>query len=198
MKCLFIDVETSGTDFNKHALLQLAGSIFVDGKQVDTFNLQSAPFPGDVLEDEALEVNGLTREMIATFPDPKTTYRSFTSLLSKHCDKYQRADKLHLLGYNADFDAAFLRRWFEKNQDKYFGSFFWWPILDVSKLAGIRLMSTRHQLENFKLITVAKHMGITVDEEKAHDAMYDIQLTMEIARILIKDMPALKFMGAKA
>ncbi len=196
MKCLFIDCETSGTDATKHGLLQLAGSIFVDGRQVDTFNLQSAPFPDDAMEDEALEINGLTREQVAAFPNPSLAFRDFQRLLSKHCDKFNRADKFHMLGYNADFDAQFLRRWFEKNKDKYFGSFFWWPILDVSKLAGMRLMSSRHQMPNFKLVTVAKHMGIPVDETKAHDAFYDIHLTMEISRILVKDIPSLKFMAA--
>jgi DNA polymerase-3 subunit epsilon len=198
VKLLFIDCETTGTNPDKHGLVQLAGSIFVDGLKVDQFNLKAAPFPADVIEDEALEVNGLTHAALSEFPNPSVSYRSFTRLLGRHCDKFDRADKFHFIGYNADFDSDFVRRWFEKNGDKYFGSFFWWPILDVSKLAGIRLMSQRHHLANFKLMTVARYMGIEVDESQAHDAFYDISLTMEIFKVLSRDLPLLNHMAAKA
>lgn len=39
-------------------------------------------------------------------------------------------------------------------------------------------------MENFKLATVAKFMGINVDEEALHDAFYDIYLTREIYKLM--------------
>ena len=39
-------------------------------------------------------------------------------------------------------------------------------------------------MEDFKLKTVAKQLGIEIDESKLHDAEYDIYLTMEIHRIV--------------
>lgn len=193
MKSIFIDVETTGTDPAKHGLVQLAGAMFVDGKLADSFNIKAKPFPGDVIEDEALKVNGLTPLELAAYPEPRQAYREFTALLSKHCDKFDRSDKFHFIGYNADFDSDFVRRFFEKNGDNYFGSFFWFPVLDVSKLAGIRFMSNRHKLANFRLMTVAEYCGIEIDQAQAHDALYDIRITMRIFKKLTKDLALFEF-----
>jgi DNA polymerase-3 subunit epsilon len=35
-------------------------------------------------------------------------------------------------------------------------------------------------MENFKLMTVARTLGIEVDESQLHDALYDVKLTKEI------------------
>ncbi len=196
MKLIFVDVETTGTDPVKHGLVQLAGQMFVNGKMVERFNIQSAPMPGDKIDDEALKVNGLTPLDLSMFQPARAAYMSFQPLLAKHCDKYNRADKFHFIGYNADFDADHVRSWFEKNGDVYFGSFFWWPVLDVSKLAGMRLMGKRHHLPNFKLMTVAKYCGIPVDENLAHNAMYDIDITMRLWKILGESLTPLDFAAA--
>lgn len=39
-------------------------------------------------------------------------------------------------------------------------------------------------MENFQLRSVAKYLGIEVDETKLHDAKYDIYLTLEIYKIV--------------
>ena len=39
-------------------------------------------------------------------------------------------------------------------------------------------------MENFQLKTVAKFLGVEVDETKLHDAEYDIYLTIEIFKIV--------------
>jgi DNA polymerase III subunit epsilon len=51
-------------------------------------------------------------------------------------------------------------------------------------LASNYLKAERHLIQDFKLKTVAKHLGIEVDETKLHDAKYDIYLTREIFNIV--------------
>lgn len=46
----------------------------------------------------------------------------------------------------------------------------------------------RNDMENFKLMTVAKTMGIEIDENKLHDATYDIELTRDIFYKIINKM----------
>lgn len=43
-------------------------------------------------------------------------------------------------------------------------------------------------MENFKLMTVARTMGIEIDENKLHDATYDIELTRDIFYKIINKM----------
>lgn len=191
MKYCFIDTETTGTDPKKHGLIQMAGRIAVDGKIVETFDIRAKPFEGDIIDTEAMEINKVTYEMLATYPSPREAYEMFVRVMNRHCDKYRRTDKYFFVGYNGDFDADHVRSFLEKNGDNYFGSFFWYPVLDVAKLAGIRLLDRRHQMINFKLFTVAQFLGISVDDTKTHEAGYDVDLMMRIFTKLTKDLPCL-------
>lgn len=90
-----------------------------------------------------------------------------------------KRDKLTWLGYNAAFDADMMRAWFEKAGDKYFGSWFWWPPIDVMGLAAHHLRDRRHTMMNFRLATVARELGIAPPAD-LHDAAADIDLTWRI------------------
>lgn len=107
--------------------------------------------------------------------------RELTTLLGKYIDKYDRNDKYHFIGYNARFDADFVRKLFEKNGDQYFGSWFWFPPIDVMNLAAVDLLKLRNTLPNFKLATVIEKYGIKSEEEKElHDAYTDVRLTQKL------------------
>ena len=56
--------------------------------------------------------------------------------------------------------------------------------------AAIGLMRRRQELPNFKLTTVAQSFGIDVEEADAHDALYDVDLTRQIFRMLIEKVRA--------
>lgn len=106
-------------------------------------------------------------------------------MLAKYVDKYKKTDKFFLVGYNnASFDNQFLRGFFLQNNDQYFGSWFWSNSIDVMVLASNKLVERRAEMENFKLSTVAKFLGIQVSEDNLHDAFYDIYLTKAIFDIV--------------
>ena len=128
----------------------------------------------------------MLRNKIKSFSAPKKVFNDLTDELSKHIDKYNPRDKFVLLGYNVGFDAQFLRNFWLKNQDKYFGSWFYYPPLDVMALAFDYILKNkdRSKMKDFKLMTVAKELGLDVDLEQAHGAMYDINLTRDIYRIV--------------
>lgn len=181
MKRLFFDLETTGVKYWENGIHQISGMIEIDSKIVETFNFKVRPFPECVIEPEALALNNLTVDIIAQYPGPNTIYRQLVTLLSKYVDKYNKSDKFFLAGYNnASFDNQFLREFFTRNGDKYFGSWFWSNSIDVMVLASEALINERSQMINFKLHTVAKQFGITVDDEMLHDALYDIKLTKNI------------------
>lgn len=184
MKLCFADVETTGVDHKRNGIIQLAGSICNlddDNKLIElsSFNYKLKPMPNDIIEDRALQVNGITREQLMKFTDSRVVYSYFTGILSEHCDKYDKEDKLFFAGYNSRFDYDFMRSWFEKCGDNYFGSFFFFPPLDVMNIAIFHLMQERHILSNFKLETVANHLGIRTNGN-LHDAMVDIEITKKI------------------
>ncbi len=177
MKLFFFDLETTGTMVNKHGIHQISGKILIDGKEVESFNFYVQPNPKAQIDPEALKVAGVTEEQIKAYPPMREIYVTIIQILSKYVDKYDRKDKFFLVGYNISaFDNPFFRAFFVQNGDNYFGSWFWPNCLDVYVLATPHLAAIRPDMKDFKQGTVAKALGIEVDDNKRHDAKYDIDI----------------------
>lgn len=184
-KLFFFDLETTGLYHWRHGIHQIAGMIVIDGEVKDEFNFNVKPNPKATIEKEALAVAGVTLNRVMAYPDMKEVHAQLLKVLAKHVDKFKKTDKFHLVGFNnAGFDNAFFRAFFKQNGDEYFGSWFWSDTIDVMSLASFHLREQRAKLENFKLATVAEYLGVKVDKEKLHDAMYDIYLTKAIFDII--------------
>ena len=180
-KILFFDVETTGLIAGRNAIHQISGIVDIDGQVVDEFNYHVQPHAGAVIDPEALKVGGVTEAAIMDYPEPSIVYKAMISRLSEHVNKFDKTDKLYLSGFNnARFDNEFLRAFWEKNNDKYFGSWFWPNPLDVMILASEAFIDVRPKMPNFKLATVARECGFAVLEAELHNSMYDVQLTREI------------------
>jgi len=189
MKLLFVDVETTGLDPKENGIVQLSGIVEIDDKQIESFNYHIAPFQYDKIDDKALEVNRFTHKTIESYDHPIPIQSQFKKLfLSQYINPYNKDDKFHFIGYNARFDADFIRAWFEKCGDRYFGSWFFFPPIDVMNLAALRAMEVRHTFKDFKLSTVTEFFEVEVDEKKAHDALYDIEITRLLYYKLRKEL----------
>lgn len=185
MKLLYCDVETGGLSPKKNPLLQLAGIIEIDGVEKEAFNYMIQPGEDDVVEPKALEVNGLTFGDLGGFDPPARVLAGFKMLMKQFVSPYNKKDKFHFIGYNShSFDMPFIREFFKKQGDSYFGSWFFYPGIDVMLLAAHQLMGQRQNMENFKLHTVCKRMGIAVDDEMLHEALYDVELTKKLYYLL--------------
>lgn len=185
-KVIILDTETTGTDHKRHGLTQLAGAVLVDGEERERFNLLCRPFESDVIEDEALEVQGITREEFQTRPDPYVAYNTFLKILGRHINKFDKKDKAGFVGFNARFDAEIVRAWFlkcDEEQGKYFGSWFWTPPMDLMAASALLIGDQRPKLANFKLGTVCEYLGIEADGN-LHDAAVDVDLTIKLYRRL--------------
>lgn len=182
MKLLYLDVETTGTDPKKNGIIQISGIIEIDGEEKETFDFPVQPFESDVIEQSALDVNKVERAFLQELPSAATVYGQLIALLSKYVDRFNKRDKFVVVGYNAAFDTQFLREWFAKNGDKYYGSWFWHPYVDVMTLTMAFNLDSRPTLPDFKLITVAKFLGFAIDEAGLHNALYDVLLTKLIYR----------------
>lgn len=185
MKLLFFDIETTGVNPAKNGIHQIGGMIEIDGVEKERFDFHVQPNPKAIIEEQALSVAGVTREQVLNYPPMGEVYKELVAMLGRYVDKFNKRDKFFLVGYNnASFDNQFLRGFFLQNGDNYFGSWFWSNSLDVMVLASQHLATRRHEMENFKLATVAKFMGINVNDEALHDAYYDIYQTREIYKLL--------------
>jgi len=184
-KVFYLDVETTGTAHWLHDIIQLAYIIEIDGKVVERYSTYVKPFRPENTDPKALEITGIKAEDFDKFPDPEDVYKDLIAVMSKYVnrhDKNDKNDKFYPAGYNVKFDVKFMQNFFKLNDDKYYGSWFNWKLLDVLSMIYVGDYMGEFELANHKLVTVCEYYGI---ELKAHDAMSDIQATYTLFKKLI-------------
>ena len=197
-KIIWIDTETTGFDPETCSLLQLAGCIEIDGEIKEKFNYLLQPYSNTQWSQDAIDKTGITPEKAQTFENPSTVFEQFIDLLNKYIDKFNKVDKAFLIGYNVKFDEEFLRKWFIKEakteRDRMygnsFGAYFWNPSLDVMDLAAWFAAPVRGNFNNFQLGNVCSQFGLDWNEERAHNAYYDIAMTRKLAKRIWKHLEA--------
>lgn len=176
-KIVWLDVETTGLE-NEHDIIELAIVIFIDNVPVIRKHWYIQPFRYDNISPKALEITGHTIEKIKTFLPPHQVYLEFIDILSKYVGKFDPKDKYYIGGFNVRFDIGFLSRFFIKNNDKYFGSFFNWKYIDVFSIVNILDFYDRiPEMQNRQLGTVCEKFNIDIE---THNAMSDIIATIKL------------------
>lgn len=203
MKILYIDVETTGLDWNLHGIVQLAFIIEVDGQVVEQHQFKMLPHIQDTIDRKAMEVNHLFKSVRTSTTGMASRYdwtwldeqrpavevwNEVKLIWRKYIDQFNSQDKFVVAGYNCQaFDIPFLRKWIEKCEPEtkfsVAGSFLGHTCLDPLPIFQFWKASGHFdddQLRNLKLATVCALLE--VDHEDEHDALSDIKAT----RILIK------------
>ena len=77
-----------------------------------------------------------------------------------------------------------MHSFFNKCEDKFFGSWFWYPPIDVMQIHAINNMDNRPEYAKYTLESLCIDAGIAWDPDQAHGAMYDAQKTRELYYVL--------------
>ncbi|MGD2071868.1 MAG: 3'-5' exonuclease [Candidatus Thorarchaeota archaeon] len=186
MKILWIDTETTGLNPFEHDIVSLALIVEINNEVKDELYLKIQPINWNTINDEALKVNGFTKEELKTFDKPQEALKKVLRFLEKYVDKYKKnksmEDKFVLAGYNVTFDSAMLAEWCKKLNYKYLGALIDYHKLDIASLILFLKMHNKIQIEGFKLVKVAEYLQASI---QSHDAQSDIRATREIAYKLL-------------
>jgi len=186
MKAFWFDTETTGLDDKLCAIHQLACVVVVGGT-VHKKEWKIRPHDGALFQP-GWDVSGVTKEEVMAYEITHDRFHhELLQFLAQFVKKFDKKDKLWLCGYNTRFDENFLRALFTRNNDTYFGSWFWYPCIDVAQLAALKLLGERHTLPNFQLGTVYQHV-MQRELEDAHDAFADVLATRELFRSLYSNI----------
>ena len=184
---VFYDLETGGLDPELHPIIQIAAvAVNKDWQTTETFE-RKIKFDLDIASPKALEVNSYDEESWRKACEPEKAKVEFSGFLRRNASlsmksragkKYKVAE---LAGHNVTrFDQPFLEKWFS-------GDFLpaSYQQLDTLILAAwwrrAKGLST-----DLKLSTLGQHFGL--DVSKAHDALEDVVLNIEVARKIITDL----------
>lgn len=185
MKLIYIDTETTGLTPSMHGLTELAFILVEDGevRHKELMRINPLTYNKEVdIEEEALKVTGKDIVEISNYPESYAQFNRFISLLDGFVDKFDKNDKLTVVGYNIGFDIGFIRAWFEDNGCRYYGSYFSYKDIDVFALVKHLKLLGFIDTPSDKLEVVCEAFDVELD---AHQAMSDIEATRELYKKLV-------------
>lgn len=161
-----------------NGVIQIGALIEIDGEVAESFNEKFRPFLDDEISEKALEVNGTTEAVMWMCGiEPQEAFRDLRAMLRKHVDRFDSKDKFMLCGYGCRFDDIFMKQWFIKNGDKFWGSYAKRQVLDLLPVMIFLREMGLVKTKDLKLATVCKLFNIQHD---AHDAFGDAKATYEL------------------
>jgi DNA polymerase III subunit epsilon len=192
VKVCYLDVETTGTDPKVHGIHQIAMILSEQGRDCEELSYRPRLYGTEMIVPEALAVSGVTLDEISSVERPPAIeiLAAIKRDLERWVDKFDTNDKFTVVAYNARFDMEFLKAFFERGGEKYFGSYFNWQMVDPLQLCYWLKYVGIIDLPNYKLATVCEHFGVKL--EQAHDAMADIRATAELADILTRSLQVVR------
>ena len=175
-----IDVETSGVDARENALLEVAAvAVEMDAEGLLSpierhFSSHVEPFKGSVIDDKAMEINGIRpfhpfRAVVSV-----TEKEALTALFAYISEevKRQHCRRALLVGHNAHFDLGFIRAAMMR-ADIDRSPLHAFTVMDTATLGGVFHGKT-------VLAKAMKVADIAFDTNEAHSALYDTLKTAEL------------------
>lgn len=178
-KLLFFDLETTGTDNNKHMVTQIAAEWWVDGKKEDEFYVKLAALPSadTAISLEALKVTnqGLKDTLTEGVPEGEGLIQ-FVDWLLKLDTKNST-----LCGHNVHFDLGFIKNLLAKYRLEKWEQIISYRMEDTCALARTLQRAGILPEGSIALGKLAESLGIFPSkEESLHNAKTDVKITRKV------------------
>ena len=172
-----VDVETGGFNASTDALLEIAAVLLKfdgDGRlcRDETFRYHVKPFEGANMDPASLAVNGIDphHPLRPAIDERDALQRVFREV--RRATREANCTRAILVGHNSAFDLGFLnaaidRAAIKRNPFHPFSSF------DTASLCGVAFGQT-------VLSRAVKAAGLEFDEQSAHSAAYDAEITADV------------------
>ena len=172
-----VDVETGGVNAATDALLEIAAVLLdmdEDGQMYrrQTISFHVEPFPGAVLNEDSMAVNGIDPFHPFRFAVPEEKALDAVFKEVRKAVKSAACTRAVLVGHNAFFDLAFVNAAANRNKIKR-NPFHPFSSFDTATLAGMAYGQTV-----LSRATVAAGLGW--NSEAAHSAIYDAEITADL------------------
>jgi len=172
-----VDVETGGFNSKTDALLEIAAVLvdFGDGGVLtrgETTRFHVKPFEGANMEPASLAVNGIDPDhpLRPAIDERDALQRLFRGV--RQAVRDNGCSRAILVGHNAAFDLAFLNEAIARSEIKR-NPFHPFSCFDTATLCGVAFGQT-------VLARAVAAAGFEWDEESAHSAAYDAEMTADL------------------
>ena len=171
-----VDIETGGFDPEENAILEIAITLIEEDDNVykvgETFRHHIEPFEGSVVEKESLEFTKIKLDHpLRGAISEKDALNDIFKIINKTKNKYE-CSRAILVGHNAHFDSSFLKAAVKRNNIKK-TPFHKFSVIDTVSLGVLATGQT-------VLARICDKLNIDYDNEKAHSAAYDSDVTAKV------------------
>ena len=186
---IVIDVETSGVDPKKNALLEIAAVSLEQNEETGfqpgkTFTCHVLPFEDAVLDPKALEITKIQPFHPFRFAIEERSALEKLFEFTKNIVKNHNGRRAILVGHNAHFDLSFIQAAMKRCHIKE-SPFHAFTCFDTATLSGLMYGKTI-------LAKALQTANIPFDKEKAHSAIYDAEKTAELFCQILNSVPVKK------
>ena len=189
VRVVYVDIETGGLEIHR-PIIQIA-AIAVDGElnEVEQFETKIRFDESEASPDALRKIHYRRAEWKRTAVSPKKAAWSFARFLRRHAsvEIYRRDLSVfrvaQLVSHNSQFDAPFLKAWFER--------------LDIFLPASYRVCCTLQRAywlfhenpqlprpDDYRLGTLCDYFGVALNPHQAHDALADVRATVSLYRAM--------------
>lgn len=190
-RILFIDLETTGVDADKHMITQIAAEYHVDGKKENEFfvRMKAMPQPQTAISLEALKITkqSLHETMFGKQPDQikdeKDVALEEAEGVAKFVDWLLTLDntKLYICGHNVHFDVGFIKAVLKKYRLEQWDKVVSYRMEDTCTLARTMQKAGLLPVGTVKLGELANMLGISPPKgEHLHNAATDVRVTAKV------------------
>ncbi len=172
-----VDVETGGFNSRTDALLEIAAVIVGfdpngELQREETIRYHVKPFEGANIEEASLAVNGIDPDhpLRPAIDERDALGRVFREV--RRAVRENGCNRAILVGHNAHFDLGFLNEAIDRASIKR-SPFHPFSCFDTATMCGLAYGQT-------VLSRAVKAAGFEFDEESAHSAAYDAEITADI------------------
>jgi DNA polymerase III subunit epsilon len=173
VRAIALDSETTGIDVFEDRIIQFViSTLDKNGDILETHEWRANP--GIEVPEGAAEVHGFTTEIVRTFP-------AIEDLLPEIQASLESYRNVPWCLYNANYDLSLLTAEIERHLGD--------GVAFAKMLESVRVVDAlvierhynRYRKGKKRLMDVAPHYGIVVEEDRLHEAGYDVELTAKVA-----------------
>lgn len=188
-----VDIETTGFDFKKDEIVQIAYKIRKKGKVLVERNFKIKPFLFDKKTNEEKNKINIILGYDLSIEKEKEEFELPSVVFERLIQDFENAnlngEKMYVFGYNVAFDIQFMIDFFYQYSDFNGKNLFKYIYperkIDVMYLLPFIEMSQNIKFKNYKLEYLNKVFKI---ETNSHDALEDITSTKKLYNIFFKKL----------
>jgi len=179
MGIIVFDLETNGLNPSLFSVLSFAAikyNLANNYNLVELDRLQRFYYPRENFSQDAIRVNNLTRENI----DRLRRNKNYPLYFDEDLDIKSFFNGTELIvGHNVDFDLGFIKQIFNGNK--------FCTMKENTRKVKARWIDSKNDWKWPTLEETANYYRISIERNRLHDSLYDVELTAKIFMIMLRN-----------